>query len=76
MVIKMIIFMLALYLGYRLVKVLVRKKLQSLFGVPKEEKKIQEDRLVQCVTCQTWVSEKKSLSKGGKSYCSSACLKI
>ena len=74
MVIKLLILTLALYLGYRLAKVLVRKKLQSLFGAPKAEIK-KEDKLIQCAGCGTWVKKAESVQKRGKRYCSKDCIK-
>ncbi len=72
MLIKIFIFIVALYFGYRLVKALARKKLRSLFGAPRPEIK-KENKLVPCTVCGTWVKEEESLKKGGKLYCSQAC---
>ena len=39
------------------------------------EKKIEDDTLVECETCGTYVTHKESIVVSHKSYCSQECLK-
>ncbi|MDD2399691.1 MAG: PP0621 family protein [Sulfurovum sp.] len=43
------------------------------FGKTKEEKKIEEDTLVECENCGTYVTLKESIVSEGKHYCSKEC---
>lgn len=43
------------------------------FGKTKEEKKIEEDTLVECKNCGTYVTLKESIVSEGKHYCSKEC---
>ena len=43
------------------------------FGKSKEDKKIEEDTLVECESCSTYVTVKESIIVGGKYYCSTQC---
>jgi len=43
------------------------------FGKSKEDKKIEEDTLVECENCSTYVTVKESIIVGGKYYCSTQC---
>ncbi len=37
------------------------------------EKKLDDDTLVECTTCHTYVTVKESIIVGGKYYCSTEC---
>jgi len=43
------------------------------FKKSSSEKKLEEDTLVECATCQTYVTVKESIIVGGKYYCSPEC---
>ena len=42
-------------------------------GKTTQEKKLDEDTLVECETCSTYVTIKESIIVGGKYYCSKQC---
>jgi uncharacterized protein len=44
-------------------------------GKYKEQKKMADDTLVECVTCGTYVTHKEAIVKQGKTYCSIECIK-
>ena len=76
MLLKFIIFSVALFfiykfLGGKLPEIGGRKK----DAIPKGEdkKKIQEDTLVECEKCGTYVTYKESIIVKGKVYCSKEC---
>ena len=43
------------------------------FGKSPHEKKLDEDTLVECETCHTYVTVKESIIANGKYYCSTEC---
>ena len=43
------------------------------FGKSVEEKRLDEDTLVECENCSTYVTIKESLIIGGKYYCCTEC---
>jgi len=43
-------------------------------GKTPQEKKLEEDTLVECETCSTYVTVKESIIVQGKYYCSKECL--
>ena len=43
------------------------------FGKSPHEKKLDEDTLVECETCHTYVTVKESIIVNGKYYCSTEC---
>ncbi len=43
------------------------------FGKTPYEKKLDDDTLVECTTCHTYVTVKESIIVGGKYYCSTEC---
>jgi len=45
------------------------------FGRSQEQKQLDEDTLVECVSCHTYVTVKESLISNGKYYCSLECKK-
>ncbi len=44
-------------------------------GKTPEERKLDEDTLVECETCHTFVTLKESIMVNGKYYCSKECIK-
>ena len=48
-------------------------KLPTLGRKSPHEKKLDEDTLVECETCHTYVTVKESIIAGGKYYCSQEC---
>ncbi|WP_331862361.1 PP0621 family protein [Sulfurovum sp.] len=44
------------------------------FGKSPHEKKLEDDTLVECDTCHTYVTVKESIIVGGKYYCSRECV--
>ena len=44
-----------------------------ILGKSREDKKIEEDTLVECESCSTYVTVKESIIVGGKYYCSTQC---
>ncbi|RRS30829.1 MAG: hypothetical protein P794_05455 [Epsilonproteobacteria bacterium (ex Lamellibrachia satsuma)] len=69
MILKLIIFAIAGLFIYKL----LGGKLPSI-GKNNEEKKIDEDTLVECSKCGTYVTIKESIIVNGKYYCSKECL--
>ncbi len=76
MILKLIVFAVIFYAVYRLMggklpKIGTMKKDK----VPKGEdkKKIEEDTLIECETCGTYVTYKESIIVKGKPYCSKEC---
>jgi len=43
------------------------------FGKNQYEKKLDDDTLVECTTCHTYVTVKESIIVSGKYYCSTEC---
>ncbi len=43
------------------------------FGKSPHEKKLDDDTLVECTKCHTYVTVKESIIVGGKYYCSREC---
>ena len=43
------------------------------FGKTPHEKKLDDDTLVECTKCHTYVTVKESIVVGGKYYCSTEC---
>ncbi|PHS41831.1 MAG: hypothetical protein COB07_01975 [Sulfurovum sp.] len=68
MILKLIIFAVAGLLIYKF----FGGKLPKL-GKSPHEKKLDEDTLVECTTCHTYVTVKESLIVNGKYYCSQEC---
>ena len=68
MILKLIIFAIVGLLIYKF----FGGKLPS-FGRSTQEKKLDEDTLVECVKCGTYVTLKESIIVDGKYYCSSEC---
>ncbi|MBD3789973.1 MAG: hypothetical protein IE885_06380 [Campylobacterales bacterium] len=70
MLLKLLIFVLAGLAIYKL----FGGKLPTL-GKTKEEKKLDEDTLIECEKCGTYVTLKESIFVNGKHYCSKECTK-
>lgn len=68
MILKLIIFAVAGLLIYRF----FGGKFLSL-GKSAQEKKLDDDTLVECAKCGTYVTVKESTIAGGKYYCSYEC---
>ncbi|MDM5271353.1 PP0621 family protein [Sulfurovum sp. zt1-1] len=69
MILKIIIFALLALLIYKF----LGGKLPSIGRKDPEQKKIDEDTLVECETCNTFVTLKESIIINGKYYCSQEC---
>lgn len=70
MILKLILFV--------AVALLIYKFLGGSFpkiGKSAEERKLDEDTLVECETCHTFVTLKESIMVKGKYYCSKECIK-
>jgi len=67
-ILKLLIFAIVGLMIYKF----VGGKLPSI-GKSAEEKKLEEDTLVECETCATYVTVKESIQVEGKYYCSKAC---
>ncbi len=65
MILKLIIFAIAGVLIYKF----FGGKLPTIGGKTKEEKKLDEDTLVECEKCSTYVTVKESVLINGKYYC-------
>ena len=65
MILKLIILAIAGYFIYKF----FGGKLPSLGGKSKEEKKLDDDTLVECEKCSTYVTVKESILMNGKYYC-------
>ena len=68
MILKLIIFAVAGLLIYKF----FGGKLPSI-GKSAHEKKLDDDTLVECEKCATYVTVKESIIVNGKYYCSSEC---
>jgi uncharacterized protein len=68
MILKLLIFAIVGVLIYKF----FGGKLPSI-GKSPAEKKLDDDTLVECETCQTYVTVKESIIIHGKYYCSSEC---
>lgn len=68
MILKLLIFAIAGVLIYKF----FGGKLPS-FGKSLHEKKLDEDTLIECETCHTYVTVKESIIVSGKYYCSQEC---
>lgn len=69
MILKIIIFAVIALLIYKF----LGGKLPNMGRKNPEEKKIDEDTLVECETCHTFVTLKESIIINGKYYCSQEC---
>ena len=69
MILKLIIFAIAGLMIYKF----FGGNLPTL-GKNSEEKKLDEDTLVECEKCGTYVTVKESIVMHGKHYCSKECL--
>ncbi|MGC9350576.1 MAG: PP0621 family protein [Sulfurovum sp.] len=69
MILKIIIFAVVTLLIYKF----LGGKLPTIGKKSPEEKKIDEDTLVECETCHTFVTLKESIIINGKYYCSQEC---
>ncbi|UFH58934.1 PP0621 family protein [Sulfurovum mangrovi] len=69
MILKIIIFAVVALLIYKF----FGGKLPTIGSKSPEEKKIDEDTLVECETCHTFVTLKESIIINGKYYCSQEC---
>ena len=68
-ILKIIIFAVVALLIYKF----FGGKLPAFGSKTPEEKKIDEDTLVECETCHTFVTLKESIIINGKHYCSQEC---
>ena len=68
MILKLIIFAIAAVVIYRLFGGKFPK-----IGKSAHEKKLDDDTLVECAKCHTYVTVKESIVVGGKYYCSREC---
>jgi len=71
MILKLIVFAVA---GYFIYKIL-GGKLPSI-GKSKEQRELDEDTLVECEKCSTYVTVKESVIIGGKYYCDDCASKV
>jgi len=69
MILKLLIFAIAGVFIYKF----FGGKLPTIGKTP-QEKKLEEDTLVECETCSTYVTVKESIIVQGKYYCSKECL--
>ena len=76
MILKLIVFAVIFYVVYRF----VGGKFPKLGGDKKDrvsksddKKKIEEDTLIECASCGTYVTYKECIIVKGKSYCSKEC---
>ena len=69
MILKLIIFAMAGIFIYKF----LGGKIPSI-GKSENEKKLDEDTLVECNKCSTYVTTKESIVKDGKYYCSQECV--
>ncbi len=69
MILKLIIFAIVGLLIYRV----LGGKLPSLGRKNSHEKKLDEDTLVECEKCHTYVTVKESIMVNGRYYCSIQC---
>jgi uncharacterized protein len=68
LILKLIIFAIAALLIYKF----FGGKFPQL-GKSPHEKKLEDDTLVECAKCHTYVTVKESIIVGGKYYCSTEC---
>jgi uncharacterized protein len=68
MILKLIIFAIVGILIYKFLGGKFPK-----FGKSPHEKKLDDDTLVECAKCHTYVTVKESIVVGGKYYCSREC---
>lgn len=68
MILKLLIFAIVAVLIYKI----FGGKLPT-FSKSEDEKKLEDDTLVECTTCHTYVTVKESIIVGGKYYCSQEC---
>ena len=68
MILKLIIFAVVAILIYRF----FGGKFPTI-GKSPQEKKLDDDTLVECAKCHTYVTVKESIVVGGKYYCSKEC---
>jgi len=68
MILKLLIFAIAGLVIYKF----FGGKLPTL-GKTAQEKKLDDDTLVECKTCQTYVTVKESIIVSGEYYCSREC---
>jgi uncharacterized protein len=68
LILKLLIFAIVAVMIYRF----FGGKLPS-FGKSSEEKKLDDDTLVECEKCSTYVTVKESIIVHGKYYCSTEC---
>jgi len=69
MIIKLIFLAIVLYGSYKF----LGGKFPNLKLKTKEEKKLEEDTLVECQTCSTFVTTKEAIIVKGNYYCSREC---
>jgi len=69
-ILKIIIFAVVALLIYKF----LGGKLPTFERKTPEEKKLDEDTLVECETCHTFVTLKESILINGKYYCSQECV--
>ena len=69
MILKLVIFVVAALLIYKF----FGGKLPR-FGKTPHEKKLDDDTLVECAKCGTYVTVKESIIVKGKYYCSQECI--
>lgn len=76
MSIKFLIFLGLCYLLYRYGKRAIKKKIARFLDpfLPPQPPQPPEEKLIQCAVCGAFVAEQQSKFKGGKHYCSLACL--
>ncbi|MCW8821981.1 MAG: PP0621 family protein [Sulfurovum sp.] len=68
MILKLLIFAIVAVLIYKF----FGGKLPTIGKTP-HEKKLDDDTLVECTTCHTYVTVKESIIVSGKYYCSREC---
>jgi len=68
MILKLLIFTIVAVLIYKIFGGKLPK-----FGKSEDEKKLEDDTLVECTACHTYVTVKESIIVGGKYYCSQEC---
>ncbi len=76
MILKALAIALVLFLVYI---VFFKRNREKDIGIKKENKRNKrnvkyEDEMVECPTCQTYISTKESIVSNGKYYCSKDCL--
>ena len=73
MIIKLLIFAIVGMLIYRFFGGRLPSITKNGFGKNASEKKLDEDTLVECEKCSTYVTVKESIIIHGKYYCSKEC---